>query len=120
VIDWVLNKVGVSKETALIVKDAAVSAATTVGRDLITDAFGQIARQQVTAQIEGFVRPQFEQMRAMLLERVAGEPPPGFGARLRLRGYDKITDSQISDLWADVVASIAEQPAAPAQTEDVA
>jgi hypothetical protein len=113
--DGLLRRIGISPETAR-------ATLTVVGTE-IREIGGDLLAATIEAKIRSIVRPQLLEMRAELLKNVAGDPPPGFAARLRSRGYNDISDLQIVSLWGDVIASIAEQPAtspAPAEEEAAA
>ena len=97
-----LKGFGVTPEAAHAVASAFASEAATIGGDLL----GKTVQNEVA----GLLRPSLMRMRNDLLASIAGEPPEGFALRVRERGYN-ITDEQVAQLWADVVASLAEQPA---------
>lgn len=95
------------------------------GLRIVTDEMRAIGSDMlgaaVESQIRNQVRGQLLATRNELLKNIADVPPTGFAQRLRLRGYENATDAQIQNLWADLIASIAEQPAtSPAEDAAVA
>lgn len=106
-----LKKFGITPETA----NAVLGVAAVELRNVAGDMLGATIEAQVTKTL----RPMLADMRAQLLAGIAGDPPPSFATRIRVR-YGGITDEQVSQLWADVIASIAEQPAKAPATETAA
>lgn len=97
------KSLGLTPETAQSIATGVAHEMREIGSDLLG--------QTISREISGLVQPALMRMRNDLLASIAAAAPEGFALRMRARG-NNITDEQAQLLWDDMVASIAEQPAA--------